>query len=265
MKHRYAMLGAIAIGLMVAFLMVGRARAAEPATRDWTPSAGESWQYQLAGAIDVTVDADIFDVDLFTTRRSVIADLHGRGRHVLCYLDAGSWEPYRPDSRRFPAEVKGKVVEGWKDERWLDVRRLDILRPLMRARLDRCAAKGFDGVEFDWIDGHVQDTGFPITKADQLRYDRWLARAAHARGLVVALKNGPGLVADLVDTWDLAVVEECFRWAECWRYRPFLDAGKPVLDAEYEPAPGDLCERATTMGIAAIHKHLRLDASRVAC
>ena len=63
-----------------------------------------------------------------------------------------------------------------------------------RARLDRCAAKGFDGVEFDWIDGYVQHTGFAITRHGQLRYDRWLARAAHARGLVVAQKNGPGLV-----------------------------------------------------------------------
>ena len=72
----------------------------------------------------------------------------------------------------------------------------------MAARLDRCAAKGFDGVEFDWIDSHVQRTGFTIDKADQLRYDRWLAKAAHARGLVVAQKNGPGLVHDL-DAWRL--------------------------------------------------------------
>lgn len=264
-KHRHALLGAIAIGLMIAFLLVGRARAATPATPGWVPSAGETWQYQLSGAIDVTVDADIFDVDLFSTRRTVIAELHDRGRHVLCYIDAGSWEPYRPDSQRFPAVVKGRVVEGWEDERWLDIRRLDVLRPLMRARLDRCAAKGFDGVELDWIDSYVQHTGFPITKADQLRYDRWLARAAHARGLVVAQKNAPGLVAALVGSWDLAVVEECFRWAECWRYQAYLDAGKPVLDAEYALAPGAWCDRATAMGVAAIHKHLRLDAVRATC
>ena len=265
MKHRYALLGAIAIGLMVAFLLVGRVRAADGAAPGWVPSADETWQYQLAGAIDVDVDADILDVDLVSTRRSVIADLNERGRHVLCYVDAGSWEPYRPDSGRFPAAVKGRVVAGWEDERWLDIRRLDILRPIMGARLDRCAAKGFDGVEFDWIDGYTQDTGFPITKADQLRYDRWLARAAHARGLVVAQKNAPGLVTALVGTWDLAVVEECFQWAECWRYQPYLDARKPVLDAEYALTPGDYCERATTMGVAAIHKHLRLHALRVPC
>lgn len=265
MKHRHALLGAIAIGLMVALMLVGRARAATPTGSGWVPSAGETWQYQLSGAIDVTVDADILDVDLFTTRRSVIAGLHGRGRRVLCYVSAGSWEPYRPDSARFPAIVKGKAVQGWEDERWLDIRRMDILRPIMRARLDRCAAKGFDGVELDWIDGYAHDTGFPVTKADQLRYDRWLARAAHARGLVVAQKNAPGLVAALVGSWDLAVVEECFEWAECWRYRPYLDAGKPVLDVEYALDPDAFCDRADAMGIAAIRKRLRLDAHRVPC
>jgi len=264
-KQRYAVLGAIAIGLMVAFLLVGRARAAEPAGSAWAPAAGASWQYQLDGAIDTTVAADIFDVDLDSTKRAVIDDLHTRGRHVLCYIDAGSWEPYRPDSGRFPASVKGGTVDGWPDERWLDIRRLDVLRPLLRARLDRCAAKGFDGVEFDWIDGYVQHTGFAITKADQLRYDRWLAQAAHARGLLVAQKNGPGLVKDLVATWDLAVTEECFQYAECSRYRAYLDAGKPVLDAEYALATTAYCDRATASGVSAIRKHLRLDAWSVSC
>ena len=202
MKHRVALMGAIAIGVMVAFLLVGRVRAAGPEPAAWAPASGDTWQYQLDGTIDTTVDADIFDVDLDSTTHDVIADLHGRGRHILCYVDAGTWEPYRPDSARFPASVKGPAVDGWPDERWLDIRRTDVLRPLMAARLDRSAAKGFDGVEFDWIDSHVQRTDFTIDKADQLRYDRWLAKAAHARGLVVDQKNGPGLVHDL-DAWRL--------------------------------------------------------------
>ena len=270
MKHRYAVLGAVAIGLMVCFLLVGRVGAGVPHAGDppapaWAPVVGATWQYQLEGRIDTSVDADIFDVDLFTTRHAAIADLHDRGRHVLCYMSAGSWESYRPDADRFPAVVKGRALDGWPDERWLDVRRLDILKPLMRARLDRCAAKGFDGVELDWIDGYAHDTGFPITKADQLRYDRWLARAAHVRGLVVALKNGGGLVRDLVAHWDLAVTEECVQYRECWRFRPFLDAGKPVLDAEYALATDAFCERAAAAGVSAIRKHLRLDTWRATC
>lgn len=260
-----ALMGALAIGLMIAFLLVGRVRAAEPAADHWIPTADETLQYQLTEPIDTSIDATVYDVDLFAVRPSVIAALQGQGRHVLCYLDAGSWEPYRPDADAFPASVKGRAVQGWEDERWLDIRRLDVLKPLMSARLDRCAAKGFDGVEYDWIDGYAQRTGFPLTKADQLRYDRWLARAAHARGLAVAQKNGPGLVTDLVASWDLAVTEQCFQYDECWRYAPYLRAGKPVLDVEYELTRDAFCPRARETGVAAIRKHLRLDAWRAAC
>lgn len=260
-----AVAGALAIGVMIALLMVGRARAAEPAAGWWTPGPAETFQYQLSGRIDRTVDATVFDVDLFTVSRETIAALQAEGRHVLCYLDAGSWEPYRPDAARFPARVLGKAVEGWEDERWLDIRKLAVLKPLMRARLDRCAAKGFDGVEYDWIDGYVQDTGFPLTRADQLRYDRWLAKAAHARGLAVAQKNGPGLVSDLVDTWDMAVVEECFQYRECGRYRPYVEAGKPVFVVEYRLTTAEFCDRAAALGMTAIRKRLSLDAWRATC
>ena len=49
MKHRYALLGAIAIGLMVCFLLVGRVRAdTASAGRQQTPSSvpaiGVTWR-----------------------------------------------------------------------------------------------------------------------------------------------------------------------------------------------------------------------------
>lgn len=263
MKHRQSLLVALALGGVLAYLMVGSARAGTP--ERWTPGIEDTWQYQLDGPVDVTIDADIFDLDLDTTSRAEIAELHVRGRRVLCYIDAGSWEPYRRDADAFPASVKGKRVDGWPDERWLDIRQLHVLLPIMRARLDRCAAKGFDGVEFDWIDGHRHDTGFPLTRRQQLRYDRRLARAAHARGLAVAQKNAPGLVPDLVDTWDMAVVEECFQYRECGRHRAYTDAGKPVLVVEYALPRSAFCERAEVLGVAAIRKRLRLDAWRAAC
>ena len=159
----------------------------------------------------------------------------------------------------------GKAVPGWPDERWLDIRRLDVLKPILGARLDRCAQKGFDGVEYDWIDGYQQHTGFAITRADQLRFDRWLAKAAHARGLAVGLKNGLGLIPDLVGRFDFAVNEQCFQYHECSRYKPFLNAGKAVFNVEYELEPGSFCDRAHALGISAISKHLALGAWRIGC
>jgi GMP synthase (glutamine-hydrolysing) len=46
----------------------------------------------------------------------------------------------------------------------------------MKARLDLCVSKGFDGVEPDNIDGYTHDSGFRITHADSLAYVRWLAQ-----------------------------------------------------------------------------------------
>jgi hypothetical protein len=140
-----------------------------------------------------------------------------------------------------------------------------VLRPIIRHRLDRCARRGFDGVEYDWADSYLHVTGFPLTRAHQLAYDRWLAAAAHHRGLAVGLKNALPLLDDLVTDFDFAVNEQCFQYRECWRYRTFLEAGRAVLNVEYRLRPDTFCARASALGISAMRKHLRLDAWRLAC
>jgi hypothetical protein len=227
---------------------------------------GLSWQWQLDGEpIDVSVDAEVFDIDLFETPAATVGTLHERGRKVICYLSAGSWEPYRPDAGAFPASVKGGVVEGWEDERWLDIRQLDVLRPLMAARFDLCQQKGFDGVEPDWLDHHTQDTGFPITAEDQLRYNRMLAELAHERGLAIGLKNDLDQVAALADLYDFAVVEQCAEFGECDLLRPFLDRDKPVFHAEYDLPTSAFCAESKRLGLSSIRKRLDLDAWREVC
>ena len=152
----------------------------------------------------------------------------------ICYLDVGSWESYRPDAGRFPKAVLGRAYEGYPDERWLDIRRIDLLAPILRDRFDLCRRKGFDAVEPDNIAGYENRTGFPLTAADQLRFNRWVAREVHRRGMAVALKNDPGQVGQLVGRFDFAVVEECFAYDECGMFSPFVAAGKAVFVAEYE-------------------------------
>ena len=46
----------------------------------------------------------------------------------------------------------------------------------MAARFDLCRQKGFDAVEPDLVDGYIQTTGFPLTAADQLTYNRMSPR-----------------------------------------------------------------------------------------
>ena len=43
------------------------------------------------------------------------------GRKVVCYIDAGTWEDWRPDAAQFTTSLLGRS-NGWPGERWLDVR-----------------------------------------------------------------------------------------------------------------------------------------------
>jgi hypothetical protein len=235
----------------------------------WKPPLHTSWQWQLSEeTIDRSYQVDMYDIDLFDQSKEVVASLHAQGSKVVCYMSAGSYEDWRPDADQFPAAVLGKDYVGWPGEKWLDIRQIDQLAPIMRARLDLCKSKGFDAVEPDNIDGYTNDTGFPLTYADQLAYNRWLANEAHSRGLSIGLKNDPDQVADLIGDFDWALTEGCFEHVWCEAMLPFVKAGKAVFAAEYTDTGitlDDFCPLAQELGINAILKDRDLTAWREAC
>jgi hypothetical protein len=247
-------------------LLVGCTAPPQPKTVSWwVPTVGTQWQWQLHGQIDTAVDVPVYDVDLFDVDRAVVEELHAAGRKVICYLSAGSQEDWRPDADRFPAAVIGKELDRWPGERWLDVRQLDALEPIMANRMDTCRAKGFDAVEPDNVDGYVNESGFPLTADDQLRYNRMLARLAHERGLGVALKNDLGQVENLVVDFDFAVNEECVAYDECQELMPFIRAGKTVLHVEYSLPLSEICPVTRPLSFSSMRKPLDLTAPREPC
>lgn len=67
------------------------------------------WQWQLTGLpVDRSIEADLYDIDLFENDARTVADLQSAGRKVVCYISAGSWEDWRPDADQFPKTVQGK-------------------------------------------------------------------------------------------------------------------------------------------------------------
>jgi hypothetical protein len=221
----------------------------------WRPRpTTTAWQWQLQGKIDTSVDAAVYEVDGFEVPAATVAKLHRLGRRVICYLDVGSWESYRPDAGRYPDAVLGHAYEGYPDERWLDIRRIDLLAPILRRRFDLCRRKGFDAVEPDNIAGYENQTGFPLSAGAQLRFNRWVAGEVHRRRMAVALKNDPGQVESLVRNFDFAVVEECFAYEECGMFSPFVDAGKGVFVAEYEEPLAAICAEAARLRFSVIRK-----------
>ena len=231
----------------------------------WRPGPGLTWQYQLSGPLDLSVDADVYDVDWEETTREQVRLLHDAGRTVVCYVNAGAFEEWRPDADTYPAEVLGDPLDGWPGERWVDVRRLDVLLPILAARMDVCVEKGFDAVEADNVDGYANDSGFDLTADDQVVFDTAVARLAHDRGLSIGLKNDVEQAAELEPVFDFAVNEECLAYDECEAYQPFVRAGKAVFHVEYsDPGPGG-CALAARLGLATIVKDVELGSGLTRC
>jgi hypothetical protein len=228
------------------------------------PAIRTSWQWQLQGPVDTSVAVEMYDIDGFEVPKAVVDDLHDDGRYVVCYISAGSWEAFRPDAGEFPDSVLGRP-NGWPGEKWLDVRKLGILGPIMKARLDMCADKGFDAVEFDNVDGYQNRTGFPLTGADQLKFNVFLANQAHMRGLSGVLKNDLGQIPKLLAYYDFALNEQCHQYHECGRLDAFVEAGKAVFGVEYKLAKPDFCPQANAHDFNFLKKKLSLKVWRSPC
>jgi hypothetical protein len=231
----------------------------------WRPKAGLTWQWQLSGTLDRSVDAQVYDIDGQDSSAADVAALKAAGRRVICYVNAGAFEDWRPDAKRFPKAVLGKDLDGWPGERWLDIRQWAKLEPILAARFDTCRAKGFDAVEPDNVDGYANESGFPLTAADQLTFNRRLADLAHRRGLAVGLKNDVEQAAQLEPYFDFAVNEECAQYDECGKLAVFVKAGKPVFHVEYEQESGGFCPESRRLGFSSLRKKPELDAWREVC
>ena len=104
-----------------------------------------------------------------------------------------------------------------------------------------------------------------LVDADQLAYNRMIARLAHERGLSVGLKNDVEQVGQLVGDFDFSVDEECFAYGECAMLRPFIAAGKAVFHVEYNEATSAFCPQSRAYRFSSMKKNLDLDAARWPC
>ena len=197
--------------------------------------AATTWTWQLQGEIDSSYDANVYVIDLFAhLDGEVQSELAALGRDTLCYFSVGTYEPWRPDRDFFDETMMGNAHPLYADERWLDVTDPEVVR-IMVNRLDMAEAIGCDGVELDNVDAYIpaNRTGLEIGEAEQIEFARVLANEARKRGLYVALKNGPAILPEVVDWFDLSIVEECFEFDECDDYAPTIASDKPVFGAEY--------------------------------
>ncbi len=117
------------------------------------------------------------------------------------------------------------------------------------ARIQGCKTEGQDALEPDDLDGYTNasDTGaagggWGMVQSDAEGYEQWLAYTAHKDGLAIFQKNDPANAAADVSAFDGMIIEQCNAFADpCGTATvqgdatPYLQAHKPVLNAEYTP------------------------------
>ena len=214
--------------LVLAILVcAGRAEAG------WRPSPRDLFDIQLTAPFQTARKADAIAMGGVETSPTRLQELQSRGVRLICVINAGIWENWRPDSGAFDRRLIGNTVSGWAGERWLDIRALPALQPILARRLDLCRDKGFDGVLLRNLDGYQNSSGFPLSAKDQLAFNQWLAAESRSRGLAAGMMNSGDLVPELVDNFDYAVSDTCLEHATCGDFLPFRRADKAVFLIEY--------------------------------
>jgi hypothetical protein len=238
----------------------------DAATSRPVPTPLTSWQIQLSGSLDTTLDVAVYIADV-ETPPAVIDDLHAARRIVICYFSGGTVEPFRDDASRFPAAALGAPLAAYPDERWVDVRDATV-RSIMADRIAAAAAAGCDGLDASGLAAYAFDNGLGFSRADQLGYDRWLASAAHARGLSIGfVENDASLSQDLLADFDWVIAFSCVD-TDCPSAAPFVAARKAAFLIEYgdESRAAAVCPKALSLGLSAILKRdANLDAFRIGC
>ena len=226
------------------------------AANGWRPALGQRLDLQLTAPFDLGRRANALVLELFTTDLERVDRLRNQGVVAICRIAAGLWEGWRPDAASFPAAILGRSPGRSRAERLVDMRAA-ALRPILERRLDLCRDRGFGGVLFTDADGYARASGFALTPRDQLAFNRWLAEAAHARGLTAGIWNDLIQARELAPAFDFLVADSCAAAGDCSGVRPYLAAGKAVFLVAYTNLPQRMdtyCTVAARIGASLIFK-----------
>ena len=187
----------------------------------------------------------VYDIDGFDNTPATVAELHNMGMKVVCYIEVGAAENYRPDYSKFFASVLGNVISGYSSEKYIDIRSPAVVT-IIEARIAMCANKGFDAIEPDIDESYGSDTGFPLTKAIEEAYMTTLANYAHSLGVAMWGKNpddtGDSYAADMINVFDAILTEQCNQYGSCYLLSAYLGK-KPVFNAEYSISRRSFCPK----------------------
>jgi len=230
------------------------------------PTPGMSMQIQLSGALDDSLDVDLYDIDLHNNSAGDFAGLHAAGRVVACYFSAGTLETWRGDADALPQAAIGNPHPQYPSERWLDVNS-GAVRALMQTRIELAKTKGCDAIQPANLMVFSANSGLSISRAQNEEFALFLTRTAHDRGLSVAWSDEPDVFPGLEQTFDWGLAIQCIQYNRCAAWSGFRNAGRAVFIIEIgdESDVTRVCPAAASLGVPAIIKDNNYTAFRVGC
>lgn len=167
---------------------------------------------------------EVVFLDLFETKTLP------KNQYVVAYF-SGMYEDWRPDSKDFPKESLGKPLDKWPGEREIDATNPKVIE-IMKKRIKMAKGRGYPAIDIDNID----------RAKDPVVYMKTLSAYAKSLGLKVGQKNAAELDSKLRPYVDFQVIEECFKFKECDRYKHLIQ-----FHIEYTAKSAEQCKRFPTL------------------
>lgn len=263
----------------------------------------DSWVYQLqgypGGRLDRLAKAPqplaVIDLTRDGRRsyfsRAEVGALRDSGKLVLAYFEVGSIEDFRPEYAGLDRGLLLDDVSGWPGERFVRYWSDDWWRTVVRPRIDRAIAAGYDGAYLDTLLAYqeidlarVPGRDRAGLAADAVALVRRISAYAKARrpGFLVVPQNSPelGRRADYRRAIDGIGIEELYfqdtdeacRADFCAENRTGVrrlrDAGKLVLAVDYARRPANraaACAAYRREGFAGYVTTVDLDTASAPC
>lgn len=271
-------IGAMACSLVILGGLVIGLESQAQASSWWVPPLGnQPWQWELSHPLRLSNARDmgtddrlpngaqapapvLYDIDAIINPPSTISALHAMGKHVVCYIEVGAAGNYYSASeegvattyyQQFEAAGElGKKVAGYP-EYYLNIDSPTTVSIVESMISRQCATKGFDAVETDIDDEYSDNSGFPITKADEESYMTTLADYMHGLGLAWFIKNpddtGDSYATDMEPLADAVLTEQCNQYHTCGLLSAYV-GHKAVFNAEYSLKTSRFCPSDLALG-----------------
>ena len=117
-RLRTARTAPAALAVVAGLALGAPATVAQAASGWWTPPQQLTWYWQLTGNVNNSEPVAVYDIDGFENSAAEVATLHAQDKHVICYIDVGTAEDFRPDYSEFPESVLGSPTGGRASAGW---------------------------------------------------------------------------------------------------------------------------------------------------